>query len=278
MAVLEIVTHQPVDRYSMPALANRLTQLVNSLVVGGTTDTTRSTTETHPVPESLSVHGLNGSVAVTGTARDDVLLWYEKRGPSNADLDEVRVHTSLTDGELAVTVNHPARSQVSVSIELEIPRGLPLSAIRITNGSISVEGVGGNPELETKHGGITVERCDGFVDARSTNGSIEVRDAAGIDHAESTNGSLTLDIQAIRGETTIQTTTGGIDVRAGNLDATVSIETNVGSIDAPPFEQQSTGIGHTAVNGTLGTGEHTLIISNAVGRVQFRTMDEHATP
>jgi DUF4097 and DUF4098 domain-containing protein YvlB len=256
---------------------NGMTKIIDNFVQRFATmddyDVSETTTETHPVPDTLMVDAVNGSVTVSMSERDDVRLTYTKRGQTAGELDDVKVHTVTEARNMEVTVSYPDSSGVSVDIELEVPDQVSVSQISTTNGKIDLEDIAGDPQLRTRNGQITVEGCDGYVDAKTTNGSIEIRETTGVDHVETVNGAISIELRSMRQDTVIESSSGKIDVQAGTVDADVVITTKVGSIDAPLLDKHSSAIGHVKVDGTLGSGGNTLRLSNSLGKVRLRPLD-----
>ncbi|MFC7072298.1 hypothetical protein ACFQJ7_05345 [Halovenus rubra] len=260
---------------------NGMTEAIGNFVQRFTTtrdlEVSEMTTETHPVPTSVSVDAVNGSVSVIGSERDDVQLKYTKHGPSEAKLDELKVHTITESGQLQVTVSYPGNSPGKVDIELCVPCELKVSHVSTTNGRIDLQDIDGNPRLRTQNGEITVSGCSGYVDAETTNGSISIEDTDGVDHAKSVNGKIGLDLCSVRQDTVIKSSSGQIEVRTGEIDVAVTISTKVGVIDAPIFDKQPTGVGHVSVEDELGSAQHSLDISNSVGSIRFESLESTKT-
>ncbi|WP_254864175.1 DUF4097 family beta strand repeat-containing protein [Halovivax gelatinilyticus] len=254
----------------MTALQTAVNSLVRTLVSTADADRVRRTgTRTFDRPASIGVRTENGSLSITGTDREDVLLRYTKRGPSEDALDRVSIETAVTaDDERRIGVSQPKGESVSVDLELAVPRSLAVAEARTKNGSIELRGTAGEPDIETVNGSIDVADHDGYVDVRSENGAIELRET-GVDRAETGNGRLSIDLDAIRGPTEIRAQVGEIDVALGSIDADVALETNIGSIEAPVLEKRSAGFGQTVVEGTVGDGGERLDISASVGSIRL---------
>ena len=259
----------------MESIATAVNAFVQRLVdqVGGDAVSTTASDE-FDRPASVAVRNVNGPITIVGSERDSVALRYTKRGPSADALERVTIETWMDEAEgLFVEVVGADSSSVTVDIVLDVPRTVPIESVRTANGTIDVREARGDSTIRTQNGTITVIDHDGFVDLRCTNGTVEANDVVGVDRVETVNGTIALEIESIRTDVDVRSSTGEIDLVVGNIDATVSLETSLGSIDAPLFGESRTSIGHTVVNGRLGTGAHELTIVNSVGSIQFDSME-----
>ncbi|WP_255168590.1 hypothetical protein [Natrononativus amylolyticus] len=259
----------------------RLSALITAVVDGTTAAATartghevsRTETRRYERPPALAVDSHNGRIAVRGEDRDDVAVTVTKRAATEDALEDVRVRErGGTEGaplRLEAVFERPV-VDAAVEFDIAVPAGLPVERIETANGRIDVRGVGGDPRLRSKNGRIEAREIDGYVDLRSTNGRLVARDVAGIDGAETVNGAIDLEVESIRGETTIAATNGRIDLLAGpELDATVRLETTVGRIEASAFGRSASGVGGATVTGTLGDGRDRLAVSTTAGALEF---------
>lgn len=184
----------------------------------------------------LSVHGVNGSVAVSGWNQDEIeIIAYKKvKASSHQEAKEVmeklRIDISEVGQEIKVKIFHPKRSggeggffswifggdhgNVSVKFEISVPRKLNLD-LHSTNGSIIVDGCEGKHSFNTTNGKIRAEDISGALSAKSTNGSIYATlNEAYADEdmtLKTTNGSIKLHLpQEIDADLEARTTNGSI--------------------------------------------------------------------
>jgi DUF4097 and DUF4098 domain-containing protein YvlB len=285
-------------------------------VSSGVGDLTAVDTETltHSAPAALAVETRNGEISVRGEDRDDVRATVTKRATDDATLDSVRVVASGGgDDPLALRVEHDdSRGLAVVDVEVAVPRDVPLASAATKNGRVEVEATTGDADLVTKNGGIEIADHDGSVEVTAKNGSVEARDVtgdlavaaknggvavhglggsldartkngsvegrvSGLDRAESKSGSIDLDVAALRGDATVATKAGSIDLRVGpDLDADVTLATSTGSIDASAIGASASGLGSVERHGTLGDGGPRLTVESAVGSIEFRRSESRA--
>ena len=223
---------------------------------------------------SVDVRNVNGQITIVGRERETVAMRYTKRGPSQGALEQVTVDTWTDEDEgLHVEVVGAESSSVTVDIVLEVPRSVPIESVRTTNGAIDVRETCGDSTIRTQNGAITVTDHDGYVDIRCTNGTVEATAVAGVGRVETVNGAISLELDSIRTDVDVRSSTGEIDLLVGDIDASVTIETTIGSIEAPLLGESRSSIGHTTVTGRLGTGEHELNVINSVGSIRFDSIE-----
>ena len=259
----------------MDSIATAVNAFVTRLVDQVENDTERSNeSDEFDRPASIDVRNVNGQIAIVGRERETVAMRYTKRGPSEGALEQVTVETWEDEGEgLHVEVVGAESSPVTVDIVLEVPRSVPIDSVRTTNGAIDVRETSGDSTIRTQNGAITVTDHNGYVDIRCTNGTIEATAVAGVGRVETVNGAITLALDSVRSDVDVRSSTGEIDLLVGDIDSTVTMETNIGSIEAPLLGESRSSIGHTTVTGRLGTGEHELNVINSVGSIRFDSIE-----
>jgi uncharacterized protein with PhoU and TrkA domain len=239
-------------------------------------------------PDALVVDGENGDVTIQSAERDDVAVEVTRRAESQADIERIGVESSGGgDSPLRLAVVREDDIDGAVDLAITVPEGVPVervvtvngqidaegvtvAAVETTNGSVTVTDATGDLRVETTNGSVTVERVDGFVDASTTNGSVTVRDAAGVDGIETKAGSIDAEVAAIRADTTIQSRVGSVEIlAAAGLDADVSLKTNLGSIAAPVFDTDASGVGKVTTGGTVGDGGDRLRVETRAGKIEF---------
>lgn len=204
--------------------------------------------------------------------RDLVVEWVETTAGS-VTLRDVTVETVETDGgSVEATGVQAGELQTSVG-SVTVTDGT-VTAVETTAGSVTLSAVAGDASVETNAGSVEVHGIDGYLTAETTAGSIEVTDAEGIDGLETKTGGIDAEFRTLSGPTTIQSHAGGLTVTAGpEVSADVSLSTRVGSISAPGFAHESSGVGGTA-NGQVGGGGPELTVETDLGGIVFR----HSSP
>lgn len=247
-------------------------------VVPGDQETERTTrTVDAPANAPLVVDNHNGDVTVTGGGTDAIDLEITKRTNYGRDLfSEVTVETDASGDRIrveTVTGDVPMGASVSVDLQLTLPGSVTVERARTRNGDVTVEDVPGDATLETTNGRVDADGVDGFLTLRSTNGTVEAHDVAGIDGASTSNGDVDVEIPAIRGDTTLETTNG--DVRASaaaDLDAEVELRTTNGDVSYGGLDLQVETDRETHLRGTLGAGGDQLLAKTTNGDVRLRAI------
>jgi hypothetical protein len=120
-----------------------------------------------------------------------------------------------------------------MSLEVALPADLPL-LVRGTNGSITVEGLTGDLELQTSNGAVEVSGSAGILDLRSTNGGITLEDSESPRvETTTTNGRIDLEFDAAPRSVTATSTNGGVSIRVPDdgEEYRVDAETVNGGVD-----------------------------------------------
>jgi len=221
---------------------------------------------------SFSINGFGVNITVNGYKVNGAS---SNSGGTSDDLKAVKIQTSTDpNGDVRVHTEYPATpSNVSVDYDIGVPRYARIGKISETNGSITIEGAQGDPDLETTNGKIQVTGTAGFVSANSSNGQITVRGVKGIKHLESTNGAITAEVQALAGnDVSISTSNGAIRLELNPaLDCRVSAETTNGALRADGFPELKTKRGFTGgeLSGTLGKGGASLSVETTNGAINL---------
>ncbi len=142
--------------------------------------------------------GQNGGVSIKGKDRGDVLVracvqaWNTSDEAARATAANIRINTS---GEIKA-VGPSGDKNWSVSYQILVPRSTN-TRLMAQNGGISISGVDGTAEFETKNGGVSVSYVSGSVKGRTTNGGVNVVlsgvewKGSGLD-IQTTNGGVNL--------------------------------------------------------------------------------------
>jgi len=196
----------------------------------------------------LAVAGTNGSIAVTGEDRRDILLeaQVEAQAPTQAEAEALEHEIEiLTNGE--IHADGPRSSgwshkNWSVSYRLRVPRHLAA-------------------HLHTENGSVKLVDLDGAITAETTNGSMTLTDLAGDVNAHTVNGSLHVSLQGNQwrgGGLSARTTNGSVSVSAAaDYSAHLVGDTTNGSVHVGlPVAAQGRIRNHIDTN--IGQGGSTL--------------------
>lgn len=262
----------------------------NAEVVVGKDDESRSTYDVSS--GSLRVDVEYGHVTVTETDGDAVSVRTKKSGSLLASLSAVDI-ASRRDGDTVVVEGSYESggflsSAPSVDVRIDVPSGVAVEEMSVTNGDAVVDGasiasgltvrtengdavakrVDDDVGAETTNGDAVVERVAGFVTARSENGDATIRRCDGVDGAETTNGDVTAEVPAIREETTLSSVNGDVTARLGDeLDATVVAVTENGDVSASDSSLSTETNTDAYVEGTVGDGTDELRVETTNGDV-----------
>jgi hypothetical protein len=181
----------------------------------------------------LWVKNRNGDIRVTGWDRDEVLLTAQIRDSERRRVELVLQHKG-PDLDIEAVFQQPSWSfgiYVSPRCELilQVPRRLQ-GHFRTTNGTVAIENLDGYARCEATNGSILVNHIRGEVQVDTTNGPIEARSLNARIKGSTTNGRIIL--EDVEGGVRLETTNGTI--RARNLDGWgegIRLESTNGTID-----------------------------------------------
>lgn len=169
---------------------------------------------------TVNLKNVNGGVTIQAWDQPTVEIVSTKTGPSQENMDRVKVEINADDRRIDVDTVYPKRARnlrVSVRYDLMVPSTVRLRDISTVNGSVKVDG-------------MTFE-----VNAQTVNGSVKVMKSSGIINAETVNGSITAELDQI------------------NRDADMKFETVNGSIKLYLTDQVGAEVSAETVNGRLRT-------------------------
>lgn len=157
------------------------------------------------------------------------------------------------------------------NIRVSAPPEADLTLETITD-PISVTGISGMINAESKTGPIRLKECSGTIDVRTHTGNIDLDDVSGVIEARDTIGHVNYIGSMASGNNAIRTTTGDIDVGLrGEPDLTLDASTTVGHIVCridmaeSRFDRGQYVGQHVA--GKLGQGRGRLILEATTGSI-----------
>ncbi|WP_415379054.1 DUF4097 family beta strand repeat-containing protein [Halosimplex sp. TS25] len=229
--------------------------------------------------EELVVQTDSGDVSLTASDGDAVSGTIRKESRSGEDaLDRVTVEGRVEDGTLTIAPQRPnPRVNVTVSLDLAIPEGLPVAEVASENGDVSADGVTGDGTYRSSNGDVDVESVDGFVAVESTNGDVSASEVGGLDGAQTSNGDVTVDVPALRGDVTCRSSNGDVTAAVPeDLRAAVSLRTSNGdaevsgvslTVDESTERRIEGRLDGSGDGGDDGSAEHTLELRSTNGDV-----------
>lgn len=132
-------------------------------------------------PATVHLGLIQGSVAVRGTDRKDVIVAAQVDDEGGSDRDKTtglhripqRAPLSVEEenNRVAISAGSPNRFY---KFTIEVPLKTNLEVSTVNGGEITVDGVDGDLEVGNVNGGITLTRVGGSVVAHTTNGGVRV--------------------------------------------------------------------------------------------------------
>ncbi len=208
-----------------------------------------------------------------------------------AGLDRI-VPEVLTGADLLrLKVSDPgsARHRFVVDLDAEVPPAVDL-VLKSSNGEISVTGVEGDIDAQTRNGAVTAreggrrrvhlesrngevvaERLAGSIEARTSNGRVLVCGCPGKVDVSSSNGGLEIDSsQDGREDITARTGLGAVRcVLPGSFSGDLEAETSLGEVRCDfPIALHSASSGKRSLKGSIGTGGPRVKLRSGNGSIE----------
>ena len=223
----------PIDSGLTSLIARLIKTGLNSVGVPTQTQS-RSESVEHQPGKPLRVRTGNGSITVAKGGGNHVTIRADLRAISLERLAAVKIRTTReADGTLDIRADWPdggARGMEGCTFTVAIPDATGID-LETSNGTITVESMGGAALLRTRNGAIDVRAQDGSIRADTTNGKIRLVDVRGNVIAHGSNGRIS--VERCAGSVEAETTNGGVDVaQTADAPGTLQLTTNDGSITA----------------------------------------------
>jgi hypothetical protein len=219
------------------------------------TDTVFTQTYELDADSAFAVHATSGSVTVTGTDGDQVVVKVTKHGGSPQQREEARVLASKTDEGLTVLTAPGQAGGVNVSYEIRVPRELRRLEISAERGDIKVGEFDGSAVLNLTNGSISVASA-GEVRGRLTNGDINVTYTGRHDDPQEfsvVNG----DVKVAFGDEP------QVELKAASVNGDIRVEGDLGSV------AEKRGPGHR-LDAELGGGGGPLTLKVVNGDIRLK--------
>jgi hypothetical protein len=232
----------------------------------------------------VRVYGISGSIAVRGATGDRASLHVRKVihipqvGTAEAFASRVRVRFHRRNQRLFVRVHYPRPplgGRVFVHLTLRVPHAVDVD-LRASRGPLSIDGIEGAVQANTRSGNITARDClgpvslvtgDGIVDVGDVEGGLSVQCGRGTVRFDTITGRVRL--RADRADVTAHGVRGEFDarVRQGDVALTggggqVRFQTGIGDVRA------AFGAGHRDVTLSSRQGDLTLSLGAVEGEVR----------
>ena len=203
----------------------------------------------------FTVEDANGTIAISCWDRNEVEIAATKHADSQADLNAIQIDVKQGNDKIEVHTlySSPGPHNGGVSYQIVVPKDLGNVAADTTNGSISVENVGGEVSMKSENGAITATGLKGSFSLSTTNGSINANctDLAGEGRLHTTNGSITLELPR-------------------SADALIDADTTVGRISSNlPTNKTNKGVVGETLEAKLRAGSHHLEAKTMNGSIRL---------
>jgi DUF4097 and DUF4098 domain-containing protein YvlB len=239
---------------------------------GGTRAQTRAEVteefhQTYPLAAGgrVAISNINGRVRVTAWERNEVKVDAVKRAYKAERLREAEIRVNASAGSVEIETDYPDRAwrdgewdrddqPAHVDYVLTVPRGARLDEVKLVNGALDIEGVGGP------------------VEASSVNGRVRARNLAGTVKLSVVNGRLEASFDRLGGPVTLDSVNGGIELTIpSDADAHLRADSVHGQIrndfNLPVRVGEYVG---RELEGRLGAGGSRLNLSNVNGEINIR--------
>ncbi len=221
---------------------------------------------TYPISADgrVELDNINGAVHITGWDRNEVKVDAVKYADSKDQLDDAQIQVSSGNDYVSIHTEYHSHNHyfgtghdsASVEYTLTVPRGARLDEIKLVNGPLAIEGVGGEVRASCVNGEMSAQGLRGRTELSSVNGHMEV-------HFDGLNNSP-VDLSSVNGSLEI--------VLPSDAKAEIEASTVSGRIenDFGLHANRHQYVGHS-LDGELGGGGGARIkLSNVNGRIEIR--------
>ncbi len=255
--------------------------------------------QTHPAPRSgvLRVENANGKTVLVGEDRSDVAIVMTKSARAESEeaaqrlAEGIRLEVSESGAGLELEVDVPKRwnRHGSANLEIRIPRELAVQVFsangsvcveglraavlgRSSNGSVHVQDVLGDVDVQTSNGKIACSCTCGRLLARSSNRKIEIAEHRGSIDAMTSNGLIHAEVEELGGDGLILATSNGRIVveLPEKVDADIDMRVDNGVIRNHRDLERASGERSGRVRGRLGRGGTPIRLRTSNGSISLR--------
>jgi hypothetical protein len=204
---------------------------------------------------AFAVHVFKGSVTVSGSDADEIVVRVVKRGGSAAQRTQARVLESK--GEDGVSLLTTPSGAVSVSYEVSVPRHLRELKIEAETGDVRVSGFAGTVVADVRAGDLEFRDVSGEVRSRLIKGNTRIF-GAGVEREGSQQFSV------VKGNIEATLAEGfGADLKAEVLDGSIDVDESFGlRVERAPAGRH--------VAGRVGEGGEALVFKVTDGDIKVK--------
>lgn len=224
----------------------------------------------------IEVENFNGSVDVASWPRSSIEVAGTKSGPSQAQLDQIKINVRVDGGVAHVAVERPSgiwNGNYGVKLQIRVPKETVISRLTTANGGVSLGDLQGGGAVNSTNGRIQLSRLSGAYEVQTTNGGIDIDESQGALRLKTTNGAVRGTMRA--GSVIAETSNGGIDLtlRRAQPGDPLRANTRNGSITLSLGELNDNAIHAETTNGgitlRIPEGSNALLAADtSTGKVQ----------
>ena len=219
----------------------------------------------------VELDNINGDVHITGWDRNEVKVDAVKYADTKEELDDAKIEVDAGSDFVSIHTDYHSHNHyfgrghgdsASVQYTLMVPRGANLDEIKLVNGPLDIQGVGGEVRASCVNGRLSAQGLKGRTEISSVNGRVEAR----FDQLPNS----TIEISSVNGALEVVLPS---DAKADIEASTVSggIENDFGlHVNHHQF------VGHS-LRGDLGGGGTRIELSNVNGRIEIRHANDGKT-
>ena len=212
----------------------------------------------------IELDNINGDVRITGWDQNQVKVDAVKYADTKEQLDDAKIEVESGSDYVSIHTDYHSHNHyygrghgdsASVQYTLMVPRGANLDEIKLVNGPLDIQGVGGEVRASCVNGRLSVQGLKARTEISSVNGRVEAR----FDQMPNS----TIEISSVNGALEV--------VLPSDAKADIEASTVSGSIenDFGLHVNNHRFVGHD-LQGELGGGGARIKLSNVNGRIEIR--------
>jgi hypothetical protein len=216
-------------------------------------------TQTYDIGEdaTFSLQAVSGNVTITGADGEQAVVKITKHGGSPQERSGARVLASKSDEGLTLITAPAQSSAVSVSYEVQLPRGLHQIEISADRGDVHISGFDGTVVADLKMGDMEFRDVSGKVKSRLIKGNTKI-----IYEKPEREGAQ--EFLVVKGNIEATIADGAnADVKAETLDGDIDVD------EAFQMKVEKSPAGHS-VAGRLGDGGEHLMFKVTKGDIKLK--------
>ena len=243
----------------------------------------------------LNVHNRNGKIEIKSWKEDyiDISAILETNR-SEDEFEKIEIKVLDEDGCTIKTKALEKNPKVSVHYEIKVPRGVNISDINSSNGSILIIDCEGEMNLDTSNGrievfdskgsfiakssngGIEFVHLDGNAEAHTSNGAIRVVRTPGFKKGVTSNGKITLEIEeTMKNDIYLSTSNGSIRITLDpSLDLNIDASTSNSRIELNGIEITTSEFSKDSVSGKINRGGKKITANTSNGNIKFYKLEK----